>query len=50
MRIKIYCPDCARAGIKRWLMDVDGNAVGIVYPYCKGCKENKKIELKSKKE
>ena len=31
-------------------MQVDSKAVGIVYPYCKACKKNIKIELKGEKE
>mgnify|MGYP003096443056 FL=1 len=30
-------------------MQVDSKAVGIVYPYCKACKKNIKIELKGEK-
>lgn len=48
-RIEIDCPDCARANIKRKLMEVDEYASGVVYPYCKGCKKNVKIELKGGK-
>lgn len=42
----IYCPSCYNAGIRRKLMEVDVNARGIIYPYCKACKKNVKIELK----
>lgn len=49
MKIEIFCPVCAAAGIKRKLMEVDEHANGKVYPYCKGCKKNVKIELKGAK-
>lgn len=49
MKIEIFCPSCAAAGIKRKLMEVDSKAVGTVYPYCKGCKKNVTIELKGEK-
>ena len=53
MKIDVYCPVCASAGINhgkgRLLMKVDSNAVVIVYPYCKACKKNIKIELKGEK-
>lgn len=45
MRIEIFCPICAAAGIRRKLMEADSNAVGKVYPYCKGCKRNIEIDL-----
>ena len=49
MRINIFCPVCAAAGIHRKLMEVDSRAKGVVYPYCKGCKKNVEIELPLKK-
>lgn len=49
MNISIYCPVCARANIKRKLMEVDENARGEVYPYCKACKRNVKIVLSGHK-
>ena len=53
VKIEIYCPVCAAAGINhgkgRLLMQVDSNAKGVVYPYCKGCKKNVRIELKGEK-
>lgn len=48
MRIEIFCPVCAAAGIKRKLMEVDDKASGVIYPYCKGCKKNIEIKLVSK--
>lgn len=45
LKIEIFCPTCAAAGIKRKLMEVDSLTKGIVYPYCKACKKNIKIEL-----
>lgn len=47
-RVKVYCPICARTHVRRWLMDVDTDASGVVYPYCKGCRRNVKIVLGSK--
>ena len=53
MKIDIYCPICAAAGINhgkgRLLMQVDSNVRGVLYPYCKACKKNIKIELKGDK-
>ena len=53
MKIDIYCPGGAAAGINhgkgRLLMQVDSKTTGIVYPYCKACKKNIKIELKGDK-
>lgn len=46
-KIEIYCPICKKAKIKRKLMEVDKNALGIIYPYCKGCKSNVEITLKN---
>lgn len=45
MRVEIFCPCCAAAGIKRKLMEADSKATGIIYPYCKGCKRNVEIRL-----
>lgn len=45
MRVEVFCPICAAAGIRRKLMEVDSEAKGVVWPYCKGCKKNVKIEL-----
>ena len=45
-RIEIFCPTCAAAGIRRKLMEVDANTHGTIWPYCKACKRNVKIELK----
>ena len=45
VKVDIFCPDCAKARIRRKLLEVDAHAKGIIYPYCKGCKENKKIDL-----
>ena len=49
MKIEIFCHVCAAAGIRRKLMEVESSARGIIYPYCKGCKKNVKIELPLKK-
>ena len=49
MKIEIFCPVCAAAGIRRKLMEVESPARGVIYPYCKGCKKNVKIELPIKK-
>lgn len=45
MRVEVFCPICAAAGIRRKLMEVDSEAKGTIYPYCKGCKKNVRIEL-----
>lgn len=45
MRKEIFCPVCAAAGIRRKLMEAEDTTVGIVYPYCKACKKNIRIEL-----
>lgn len=44
-RKEIFCPTCAIAGIKRKLMEVDSQATGIIYPYCKACKKNVRIDI-----
>lgn len=49
MRIEIFCPVCASAGIKRKLMEVDPGARGTIYPWCKGCHQNVKIILSGEK-
>lgn len=53
-KINIYCPVCASAGINhgkgRLLMQVDSEARGIIYPYCKSCKKNIRIELNGDKD
>lgn len=45
MKLEIFCPVCAAAGIRRKLMEVDMHARGTIYPYCKGCKKNIPIQL-----
>ncbi len=45
MKYAIYCPSCAKAGISRKLMEVDSEARGVIFPYCKGCHQNVKICL-----
>lgn len=45
MKDSVYCPQCVAAGIKRKLLEVDTQAKGIIYPYCKGCKINIEIKL-----
>nr|DAJ41592.1 MAG TPA: cysteine-rich protein [Caudoviricetes sp.] len=49
MKLEIFCPVCAEAGIRRKLMEVDDGAKGIIYPYCKGCKKNIPIDLPLKR-
>ena len=53
-RINIYCPVCASAGINhgkgRLLMQVDSEARGFIYPYCKSCKKNIRIERNGDKD
>nr|DAQ40509.1 MAG TPA: cysteine-rich protein [Caudoviricetes sp.] len=52
MKIDIYCPVCAAAGINhgkgRLLMQVDKDARGIIHPWCKACHKNVKIVLSGK--
>ena len=45
VRVDIFCPICAEAGIRRKLMEVDEGATGVIFPYCKGCKKNVRVEL-----
>lgn len=47
MKIEIFCPVCAAAGIRRKLLEADPKASGIIYPYCKGCRKNIKIILEA---
>jgi endogenous inhibitor of DNA gyrase (YacG/DUF329 family) len=53
VKVDVYCPICAAAGINhgkgRLLMQVDSKTTGIVYPYCKACKKNIKIDLNGDK-
>lgn len=44
-RTEIYCPICESKGFHKKLMEVDDEAVGIIYPYCKHCKKNIKIKV-----
>ena len=37
---KIYCPCCGK-----WLFSIEVKAQGIVYIWCKGCKQEIKITL-----
>lgn len=45
VRVNVYCPICGRAGIKRKLLEVDSEAKGKIYPWCKAHKENVEVEL-----
>ena len=45
MRVEVFCPICAAAGIRRKLMEVDSEAKGVVWPWCKGCRRNVKVVL-----
>ena len=48
--IPVYCPDCAAAKLPpRLLLYVERETRGIIHPYCKGCKENKTIQLNQSK-
>ena len=49
LRVEIFCPVCAAAGIRRKLLEVDSFTRGVIWPWCKGCKKNVKIELPLKK-
>ena len=44
-KIIIYCPVCLKQGRKKKLLEVDENAKGILYPYCKGHRGEVRIEL-----
>lgn len=46
MRLNIFCPECIKKGYKKKLLEVDSSANGVIYPYCKHCKKNVRIELK----
>lgn len=45
MKIEIFCPVCASYGIQRKLMEVDSNARGTIYPYCKKCRKNIAVKI-----
>lgn len=45
MRVEVYCPVCGAAGIRRKLMEVDSEARGVIWPWCKGCRKNVRVEL-----
>lgn len=49
MTKKIYCPVCGAAGMSKgkgkFLLMVDENATGTIYPYCRRCKINVRIDL-----
>lgn len=49
VRVEVFCPICAAAGIRRKLMEVDSEAKGVIWPWCKGCKKNVRVELPLKK-
>jgi transcription elongation factor Elf1 len=43
---EIYCPVCERVrNKKKLLMKADTKARGVIYPYCKLCHSNVKINL-----
>lgn len=45
-KIDIFCPVCETLRHKRKkLLEVDINARGTIYPYCKLCHSNVEIEL-----
>lgn len=44
-RISIFCPVCKRKGRRKKLLEVDRNARGIIYPFCKCCHDNIRIDL-----
>ena len=46
---KVHCPICEKRGKYKWLMNVDESAHGTIYPYCKVCKRNIKINLSADK-
>lgn len=50
MRVEVFCPICAAAGIRRKLMEADSEAKGVIWPWCKGCRRNVKVVLTGKGE
>lgn len=48
MVVSVYCPECEKKGRKKLLMKVDENANGVIYPWCKVCHKNIKINLEPK--
>lgn len=44
-KIDIYCPECEKRGRKKLLMKADSDARGVIYPFCKECRKEVKIEL-----
>ena len=46
----IYCPDCLMKGKKKILLYVDSVTSGTIFPYCKNCKSNIKIDLDKREE
>lgn len=45
-KIDIYCPVCAeQRHKKKKLLEVDKSAKGVIYPFCKLCHANVKIDL-----
>ncbi len=45
LKINIYCPVCAKRGTKKKLLEVDYNAHGKIYPWCKMDKQNVEVDL-----
>ena len=45
MEVKVFCPVCGAAGFRKLVLVAEPTARGIVYPYCKGCKNSAKILL-----
>ena len=48
MKKNIYCPECLKRGYKKKLLEVEDNATGIIYPYCKCCHKNVTIKLNNR--
>lgn len=45
MKIEVFCPECAKRGAKKKLLEVDSKARGKIYPWCKVDKRNVEIDL-----
>lgn len=44
-KYSVYCPVCREKGYRKKLLEVNKNARGIIYPWCKCCHKNVEIDL-----
>ena len=42
MKRKVYCPHCGK-----WLLSAETDATGIIYAWCKYCKKEIEVNIKS---